>query len=823
MPDLIYNVKFEIDQASAEKVGQIVDTSNAQDIKLLQSELNRLKATIESLSSAQDQNTNSKNRSNNATKNEAKFINESIKRYQQLALENTSVKRSIDLKREAAKGDLQVVQETNVLAEQAIQSLKEQRANVDSLLQSEKLSATQKKELTSLNNTLLSQEKQLESAINSGNTAIQKSAKEAEKLVKEKEDIARATAKEDKAVENVDNTLGEAIASYKRTVSELKLLETELNKSIQVNGRFSDQTVKVAQTLDAKSEKVQEAGIELLRLGSKSDRTEEELTALYNTVSFGNRAMVTGAKRAREFASAQSIMEGQMGEGIKTFSAGNQAIFSFSDLIQDSTQFSYGFATGMRAIGNNISFTAELLAYLSREAKASGQTLRQSLLASLKGVNGVVLALNFAVTVGTILLEKFGKKSKETADDLDEANEAGDRFLQTTDALIEALEKVNILTSPEAAKKRRLAEIEIEINRLQLIEQQNIEEERRLKRQLEEVKTSEVALRIKRMEGSTLLERRKLDNDIFEIQQKINKLDIGRKERAEEVSALQKEQMELGTQIRIETQQTAKAEAEALDILTQRRQEGQAQVDLLRQGRDLERPSLLGDVPELDLNQARIDANKAMFDAMFEDADAYAQAQKALNTDIANTEINTRRMVLSTLSSLAGAFAQENKGIAFALLAIEKGLAIADVIVNGTKEAAKATALGTFYSANPLTAALGASYFTAAGVIKANTAATVAAIAAQGIGQASSISRAGGSGASTGGSAGASTQSAGSSGIISTGTATQMDRNIGFLPARGGEFSGAEITIVNTFDEEKVSEVADRGARKRQQQQVVVA
>jgi hypothetical protein len=420
MPDLIYNVKFEIDQASAEKVGQIVDTSNAQDIKLLQSELNRLKATIESLSSAQDQNTNSKNRSNNATKNEAKFINESIDRYKQLALENTSVKRSIDLKREAAKGDLQVVQETNVLAEQAIQSLKEQRANVDSLLQSEKLSATQKKELTSLNNTLLSQEKQLESAINSGTTAIQKSAKEAEKLVKEKEDIARATAREDKAVENVDNTLGEAIGSYKRTVSELKLLETELNKSLQVNGRFGDETLKVAQKLETKSEKVQEAGVELLRLSTSSDRTEEELTELYNTVSFGNRAMVTGAKRAREFTSAQSIMEGQMGDGIKTFSAGNQAIFSFSDLIQDSTQFSYGFATGMRAIGNNISFTAELLAYMSREAKAAGQTMRQSLMASLKGVNGVVLGLNFAVTVGTILLEKFGKKAKDASKDTDE-------------------------------------------------------------------------------------------------------------------------------------------------------------------------------------------------------------------------------------------------------------------------------------------------------------------------------------------------------------------------------------------------------------------
>jgi len=676
MPDLIYNVKFEIDSASAEKVGQIVDTSNSEDIKVLQKEVERL---------------------------------------------------------------------NNVLKESRVENGK------------------------------------------------------------------------------VNKSVKEKILAYKEEVASLKLLDTKINKSIQVYGEFSDETMSLVSDLRMQSQAVDNTGQELLELANASDRTTGEVIVLTNAVSTGNRAMVAGAKRAREMASAQSIMEGQMGEGIKTFSAGNQAIFSFSDLIQDSTQFSYGFATGMRAIGNNISFTAELLAYLSREAKASGQTLRQSLLASLKGVNGVVLALNFAVTVGTILLEKFGKKSKETADDLDEANEAGDRFLQTTDALIEALEKVNILTSPEAAKKRRLAELDIEITRLQTIEQQNVQQERALRIALDTLNNSRIAERIRFQEGVSLEQKNAFALAQFSIQQEIDKLDIGKKERAEEISALQKEQMELGTQIRIETEQTAKAEAEALDILTKRREEGQAQVDLLRQGRDLERPSLLGDVPELDLNQARIDANKAMFDAMFKDADAYAQAQKALNTDIANTEINTRRMVLSTLSSLSSAFAQENKGIAYALLAIEKGLAIADVIVNGTKEAAKATALGTFYSANPLTAALGASYFTAAGVIKTNTAATVAAIAAQGIGQASSISKAGSGGGSTGGGAAASTQSAGGSGIISTGTATQMDRNIGFLPARGGEFSGAEITIVNTFDEEKVSEVADRGARKRQQQQVVVA
>ncbi len=671
MPDLIYNVKFEIDSASAEKVGQIVDTSNSEDIKVLQKEVERL---------------------------------------------------------------------NNVLKESRVENGK------------------------------------------------------------------------------VNKSVKEKILAYKEEVASLKLLDTKINKSIQVYGEFSDETMSLVSDLRMQSQAVDNTGQELLELANASDRTTGEVIVLTNAVSTGNRAMVAGAKRAREMASAQSIMEGQMGEGIKTFSAGNQAIFSFSDLIQDSTQFSYGFATGMRAIGNNISFTAELLAYLSREAKASGQTLRQSLLASLKGVNGVVLALNFAVTVGTMLMTHFGKKSKETAEDLDEADRAATRFLETTDALIGALEKVDVLTSPEAAKKRRLAELDIEINRLQIIEQQSQSERQRINDEIKTLKIKKEGIALSRTdtfltesEVAAISQKNKLIKEIETKELRLASLNSEKEERASTINALQKEQMKLGTEIRIDTEAVAKAEAEALDILTKRREEGQAQVDLLRQGRDLERPSLLGDVPELDLNQARVEANKAMFDAMFKDADAYAQAQKALNTDIANTEINTRRMVLSTLSSLAGAFAQENKGIAYALLAIEKGLAIADVIIAGKKEAFDATAKGIKFSANPLTAALGGSYFAAAGAIKANTIATVAAIAAQGIGQASSISRAGGGRSGGSGGGGASAQSQQPRGFFETDyRAPSIDS---YTPTRP-ESMAPTIVLQGSLDEEVMAYKVKSGNAK---------
>ena len=271
MPDLIYNVKFEIDQASAEKVGNIVDTSNAQDIKVLQKEVERLSQTLK-----------------------------------ENAVENDKVKKS----------------------------------------------------------------------------------------VKEK------------------------ILAYKEEVASLKLLDTKINKSIQVYGEFSNETKELVNDLRMQSEVVDSSGQELLDYAETTDRTTAEIVALTNAVSTGNRAMVSGEKRAREMTRAQQMMGGQLGTTNKTFAAGNQAVFSFSDLIQDSTQFSYGFASGMRAIGNNIGFTAELLAVVSAQAKQAGVSLRTSLLSSLRGVNGVVLGLNLAVTLFTMGLQSIQKRSRDAKEEV---------------------------------------------------------------------------------------------------------------------------------------------------------------------------------------------------------------------------------------------------------------------------------------------------------------------------------------------------------------------------------------------------------------------
>jgi cob(I)alamin adenosyltransferase len=116
----------------------------------------------------------------------------------------------------------------------------------------------------------------------------------------------------------------------------------------------------------------------------------------------------------------------------KAFSGSNQILFSFSDLVQDSTQFSQGFAQGMRAIGNNVGFTAELFANLSNNVKRHNKLVADGVLQnekqmttfgalknSMKGAGGALIAINTAVMLGTLafqMLEKRLKKVTEAAD-----------------------------------------------------------------------------------------------------------------------------------------------------------------------------------------------------------------------------------------------------------------------------------------------------------------------------------------------------------------------------------------------------------------------
>lgn len=136
----------------------------------------------------------------------------------------------------------------------------------------------------------------------------------------------------------------------------------------------------------------------------------------------------------RGYAGTGSTMRGMN----KVTSGANQLMLSFGDIVQDSAQFSFGFAQGARAIGNNIAFAAEQfvimqanMAAANGQAATLGATLR-ALGSSLLGPIGVVVAINAVVTGVTMWATAQSKATQST-----------DEYTKYVDFLSEAIKKQN--------------------------------------------------------------------------------------------------------------------------------------------------------------------------------------------------------------------------------------------------------------------------------------------------------------------------------------------------------------------------------------------
>lgn len=162
---------------------------------------------------------------------------------------------------------------------------------------------------------------------------------------------------------------------------------------------------------------------------SSKTSTQEQLrarAAINQLITTYDRAGKTTAQYAVNQKIAAEAMETFTQDAQRmnaSFSTSNQVLFGFSDLVQDSTQFSYGFSSGMRAVGNNIGFTGELLANLNRRVQeyntihGKGATsVTRELVNSFKGAGGIILALNLAITAFTVVsrqIEVYKKKAEE--------------------------------------------------------------------------------------------------------------------------------------------------------------------------------------------------------------------------------------------------------------------------------------------------------------------------------------------------------------------------------------------------------------------------
>lgn len=644
------------------------------------------------------------------------------------------------------------------------------------------------------------------------------------------------------------------MASRDQLIFEVKIVPDESglrNLSSRVSREVGTSS-NLKKQIDATADEVRLLTKDLENLSARGQIGAEELEQAYGELQarLDNLDGVT-----KKTVSAQSTLIGAQnrlgaatGDYSKIQSNANQTLFSFGDIANDAQQFSFGFGQGLRAIGNNIGFTAEQIANTTAKTGSFKNTLK-ALGGSLLGPGGIILGLNLAVSALTI----FSSRAKKTEDDVDKLQETvkdlSDEILNLDDindlntiGLLQSASAQNILatrferyvnllrsegfteladTYEEQAKQLR-DQAELTTKRRQelirIIQVQEGLTEAEIKNRFANIENNEtqqerVDLQIEQLELYA-----KQDGAIGLISGTLDQ--IVEKQRGQ--IRLERRNLELKRELGLIDQTQFELESDRLDnrllaIQTEteeRRKAAKEQINVSVEGFEFEDPGLIEDKA---LQDALKRQDKELLEARKRNLAEYVDAFKQASEQIAQTDqqlaqrrIQLQQNVIGALKSLSQSFAKDNKGLAIAVLAIEKALAISQVVIDGIREANKATAQGFAFLANPATAPLAANAFSQAAAIKGLTAANAAAIAAQGLAEGANIINRGSRSDTGGASSGSQSQS--TQGFQTTEASVVP-------PSRNGDII---VNLSGEFDPRMVSIKAEEGDRRRLSNRTVI-
>lgn len=219
--------------------------------------------------------------------------------------------------------------------------------------------------------------------------------------------------------QKVSKSTKQLVDQSKRKTDAVKRDEAILKRALQTNNlnnkSVQEAAVRLQQgtaALEGHTNEMSKASVSTKRSATSQQALAKQVTTTTGTIT---RATNTLQQFNQQVNRSQKGFKGSN----KEFAIANQTLFGFGDLAQDATQFSQGFAQGMRAIGNNIAFNAEMFGTLKTRT-GSYMGAFKALGASFKGVGGAILGVNVAVMVATSLLTKFGGKAKEAKSSVDD-------------------------------------------------------------------------------------------------------------------------------------------------------------------------------------------------------------------------------------------------------------------------------------------------------------------------------------------------------------------------------------------------------------------
>ena len=269
-----------------------------------------------------------------------------------------------------------------------------------------------------------------------------------------------------KATQNELRTIAKTNLDARTRIKQIREEKISLDKFIQSNKLNTAERTK------------------LLGQSTRLERQEKELIGVLQR----GRAALQGQEGVTEnlTIATQRLAEQKrrLGKGVKSnnkaFSTANQTLFSLSDGLQDSAQFTQGFAQGMRAVGNNIGFTFELMGNLTTKTGGLKNAFK-ALGASLLGPGGFLIAINLLVTAATVLPQLLGK-NKESAEDLEKALEGLNDDVRLTAELIAQTGAFDLGIEGLKSQKELVAEL------LQGKKEANNLDEKSLEAELEQAK-----------------------------------------------------------------------------------------------------------------------------------------------------------------------------------------------------------------------------------------------------------------------------------------------------------------------------------------------
>ena len=546
----------------------------------------------------------------------------------------------------------------------------------------------------------------------------------------------------------------------------------DVDKEITVKVRAEDDTQKATQSAKARLRDLQKQMLDLEAAGQKNTdqfrRMAAEAGSLKDAIGDTSAQVKALASDTRTLDTFTSAIQGIAGG----FAVAQGAAALFGEESEDvqkammKVQAALALVNGATAVANALNKDSALMVNLNAAAQRAYALAVGTSTGAMKAFRLALIATGIGAAVVAIglLIANFDKLTAAVKGFL------GIKVKENLDEQIKSMERAAEIAKERGATEAEVFAMEFDISRKRLQNAKNEEE-------MAEARHQHNVLRAQYESYLKKVELDKQDAAAKEADKKQQERDKAAEERKrkqeQEREAAAAKQKEIdgiianSRQVLLENSLSAnERELEQIDASYEERlakvKGNEEATNLLLAQLRAERTAKIQEQQDA-ADQAELDAQRAQLDYQIQIEDElYAEREKLRQEDLQREkEYNDARVqfynaasssVVEIMRSLGG----KSKAVMLAALALEKGMAIAQVVINLQKELAGINANAALNPANALTA--GAAGVTQAlslsTMAKINAGLRIAAIAATSIGQVSSITGGGGGGGGTAGTGG---------------------------------------------------------------------